>query len=36
MWQFKQCLDSDKFSGEVDKDIADGTAAGVSCTPHGL
>ncbi len=31
--QFKQCLDSDKFSDEVDKDIADGTAAGVSGTP---
>ncbi len=31
--QFKQCLDSGKFSGEVDKDIADGTAAGVSGTP---
>lgn len=31
--QFQQCLDSDKFKDEVDKDIADGTAAGVSGTP---
>lgn len=31
--QFQQCLDSGKFKDEVDKDIADGTAAGVSGTP---
>ncbi len=31
--QFQQCLDSGKFKNEVDKDIADGTAAGVSGTP---
>ena len=31
--KFQQCLDSGKFSGEVDKDIADGSAAGVSGTP---
>lgn len=31
--QFQQCLDSGKFGDEVDKDITDGTAAGVSGTP---
>ncbi len=31
--QFQQCLDSEKYKDEVDKDIADGTAAGVSGTP---
>ncbi len=31
--QFQQCLDSGKFKSEVDKDIADGTVAGVSGTP---
>lgn len=31
--QFEQCLDSAKFKDEVDKDISDGTAAGVSGTP---
>jgi len=31
--QFQQCLDSGKFGDEVDKDIADGTAAGASGTP---
>lgn len=31
--QFQQCLDSGKFKDEVAKDIADGTAAGVSGTP---
>jgi protein-disulfide isomerase len=31
--QFQQCLDSGKFKDEVDKDIADGIAAGVSGTP---
>ena len=31
--QFQQCLDSDKFKKEVEKDIADGSAAGVSGTP---
>lgn len=31
--QFQQCLDSRKFENEVDKDIADGIAAGVSGTP---
>lgn len=34
--QFQQCLDSGKFKDEVDKDIADGTAAGVSGTPSWL
>lgn len=31
--QFQQCLDSDKFKNEVDKDLSDGTAAGVQGTP---
>lgn len=31
--QFQQCLESGKFKDEVAKDIADGTAAGVSGTP---
>lgn len=31
--QFQQCLDSGKYKDEVDKDIADGIAAGVSGTP---
>ncbi len=31
--RFQQCLDSGKFKDEVAKDIADGTAAGVSGTP---
>lgn len=31
--QFQQCLDSGKFKDEVAKDVADGTAAGVSGTP---
>lgn len=31
--QFQQCLDSEKFKAEVDKDIADATAAGASGTP---
>lgn len=31
--QFQQCLDSGKFKNEVDKDISDGTSAGVSGTP---
>ena len=31
--QFQQCLNSGKFGDEVDKDIADGTAAGASGTP---
>lgn len=31
--QFQQCLDSGKFKDEVAKDMADGTAAGVSGTP---
>lgn len=31
--QFQQCLDSGKFRDEVDKDIADGIAAGISGTP---
>lgn len=31
--QFQQCLDSGKFKDEVAKDLADGTAAGVSGTP---
>lgn len=31
--QFNQCLDSGKYKAEVEKDMADGTAAGVSGTP---
>lgn len=31
--KFNQCLDSDKFKSEVEKDIADGKNAGVSGTP---
>lgn len=31
--QFQACLDSGKFKNEVDKDVADGIAAGVSGTP---
>ena len=31
--QFQQCLDSGKYKDEVAKDMADGTAAGVSGTP---
>lgn len=31
--QFEQCLDSGRFTDEVAKDTADGTAAGVSGTP---
>ena len=31
--QFQQCLDSEKFKAEVEKDMADGSAAGVSSTP---
>lgn len=31
--RFQQCLNSGAFKNEVDKDIADGTAAGVSGTP---
>ena len=31
--QFQQCLDSGKYKDEVAKDIADGSAAGVSGTP---
>lgn len=31
--KFNQCLDSGKYKAEVGKDIADGTAAGVSGTP---
>jgi len=30
---FDQCLDSDKYKAEVEKDAADGVAAGVSGTP---
>lgn len=30
---FNQCLDSQKYKAEVDKDIADGSSAGVSGTP---
>ncbi len=30
---FEQCLSSGKYRAEVDKDLADGTAAGVSGTP---
>lgn len=31
--KFNQCLDSGKYKAEVEKDIADGTAAGVTGTP---
>lgn len=31
--QFNQCLDSDKYKAEVEKDFADGSAAGVTGTP---
>lgn len=31
--KFNQCLDSGKYKSEVEKDMADGTAAGVSGTP---
>jgi len=31
--EFQQCLDSGKFKNEIEKDIADGKAAGVSGTP---
>ncbi len=31
--QFNQCLDSGKYKAEVEKDLADGTAAGVNGTP---
>lgn len=31
--KFNQCLDSEKYKQEVEKDIADGSAAGVSGTP---
>lgn len=30
---FNSCLDSDKYKSEIDKDLADGTAAGVNGTP---
>ena len=33
MAQFNQCLDSEKYNSEVEKDFADGNAAGVSGTP---
>lgn len=33
MGKFNQCLDSGKYKAEVEKDIADGTAAGVTGTP---
>ncbi len=32
--KFKICLDSGKFKGEIDKDIKDGSNAGVGGTPH--
>ncbi len=31
--QFNSCVDSEKYSGEVDKDFSDGAALGVSGTP---
>lgn len=31
--QFNSCLDSDKYKANIDKDLADGTAAGVNGTP---
>ena len=31
--KFKSCLDSDKFKGDIDKNIAEGMAAGVNGTP---
>lgn len=33
MTQFQQCVDSKKFQSEINKDQADGSAAGVSGTP---
>ncbi len=33
MNKFNQCLDSEKFKAEVDKDLADGSKAGVNGTP---
>src|SRR3989344_3503045 len=33
MQSFNQCLESGKYAAEVDKDLADGTVAGVSGTP---
>lgn len=33
MGEFNQCLDAGKYQAEVDKDFADGSAAGVSGTP---
>jgi len=33
MTKFNQCLDSEKYGSEVDRDQADGTALGVSGTP---
>jgi protein-disulfide isomerase len=33
MNQFSQCLDSQKYKAEVEKDLADGQTAGVSGTP---
>lgn len=32
--QFNDCLDSDKYKAEVEKDFADGSAAGVTGTPN--
>ena len=31
--KFAQCLDSGKYKAEVDRDLADGSAAGVTGTP---
>lgn len=31
--QFQECLDSNKYKGEVNKDLSDGMAAGVTGTP---
>lgn len=31
--KFKTCLDSDKFRADIDKNIAEGTAAGINGTP---
>ena len=33
MSKFNQCLDSEKYKNEVEKDFTDGSAAGVNGTP---
>src|SRR6202011_5469174 len=31
--KFKTCVDSDKYRAAIDKDVAEGTAAGINGTP---